>query len=178
MLTWKYTWGFYWYRSIPRIEIPRIVPLFYLMFDVGWGGWVGVGVDIYVLMWEQGVCVHVCGDVKSKSCLFLTTLHLSFFWDKQGLSLKPKFITSARLPVSFRIHLLHLSSAFRPAKAELTGTCLARHMNSGDLNSDPHSCTVGTLPKEPFLQLSGQGLLTCGKSIQNDNGGMLFTLSV
>lgn len=97
---------------------------------------------------------------------------------RQGLSLKPKFITSARLPGSFRIHLLHLSSASQPAKAELTGTCLALHMNSGDLNSDPHSYTVDTLSKEPFPQLSGQGLLTCGKSIQNDNGGMLFTLSV
>lgn len=147
------------------------------MFDVGWVGGGRCG------------CGYICGHVGTGclcTCVWRREVKVMFFLDhsspflflRQGLSLKPKFITSARLPVSFRTHLLHLSSAFRPAKAELTGTCLAHHMNSGDLNSDPHSCTVGTLPKEPFLQLSGQGLLTCGKSIQNDNGGMLFTLSV
>lgn len=155
MLTWKCSWGFYWYRSILQIEIPRIGPLFYLMFDVcvvcvcvgGRCGWIGVGVDMCAHVGTG--CVHTC-VWRPEVNVFSWSL-FTFTFLRQGLSLKPNFITSARLPVSFRIHL------------PLSLLCLStrqgwayRHMPDSppefwDLNSDPHSCTVSTLPKDPFL---------------------------
>ena len=97
-----------------------------------------------VLQLCKHTCVPVCGGQRSEMS-GISLHHSPHYFLRQGLSLNPRLAARldwvSREPQGILLSLFSSSGIMLP--------CLVFHVGAGDLNSDPHTCGVSTLPDDP-----------------------------